>query len=274
MNFRTRSSAILVAVSLLFAGIAAVLANRWMNERTAAVEATRPRTTRVVVAATDIPFGTSIEARHLASVDMLVNAVTSGSYSQPSVVIGKVARSDIYAGEMLLERRVVARGEGSTLAAVVSPNMRAVTVRVDDVVGVAGFLLPGNRVDVVAAREENRKAYAETILDDVRVLAVDQVSNADKNAPMVVRAVTLEVNPEGALAIARARQLGSLQLTLRNPHEGSGTPGVIRTAEVPLAPMPPIDIAPPRPMPVARHGVAAMPRVTVIRGTVVSQTAE
>ncbi|NBW90155.1 MAG: hypothetical protein EBR51_09700, partial [Gammaproteobacteria bacterium] len=89
MNFRTRSSAILVAVSLLFAGIAAVLANRWMNERTAAVEATRPRTTRVVVAATDIPFGTSIEARHLASVDMLVNAVTSGSYSQPSVVIGK-----------------------------------------------------------------------------------------------------------------------------------------------------------------------------------------
>jgi len=202
-----------------------------------------------------------------------VNAVTSGSYSQPSVVIGKVARSDIYAGEMLLERRVVARGEGSTLAAVVSPNMRAVTVRVDDVVGVAGFLLPGNRVDVVAAREENRKAYAETILDDVRVLAVDQVSNADKNAPMVVRAVTLEVTPEGALAIARARQLGSLQLTLRNPHEGAAA-GVIRTAEVPLAPLPPIEIAPPRPMPVARHGVAAMPRVTVIRGTVVSQTAE
>lgn len=281
MNFRTRSSALLIGLSLLLAGTAAFVANRWMSERTAAVEASRQRTTRVVAAATDIPFGTMVEGRHLTTVDMLDGTAPRGAYAKPLDIVGKVARADVFAGEILTERRFVTRGEGSTLAAVVAPNMRAVTVRVDDVVGVAGFLLPGNRVDVVAAREENRRPFAETILTDVRVLAVDQQASADKNSPVVVRAVTLEVTPEGALAIARARQVGSLQLTLRNPHEkDNDDPTTFPVAGMQLARLPPVSITAPSlpvidpPPPRVRRAPVMVEGVTVIRGTTVSKHAD
>lgn len=281
MNFRTRSSALLIGLSLLLAGTAAFVANRWMSERTAAVEASRQRTTRVVAAATDIPFGTMVEGRHLTTVDMLDGTAPRGAYAKPLDIVGKVARADVFAGEILTERRFVTRGEGSTLAAVVAPNMRAVTVRVDDVVGVAGFLLPGNRVDVVAAREENRRPFAETILTDVRVLAVDQQASADKNSPVVVRAVTLEVTPEGALAIARARQVGSLQLTLRNPHEkDNDDPTSFPVAGMQLARLPPVSITAPSlpvidpPPPRVRRAPVMVEGVTVIRGTTVSKHAD
>lgn len=281
MNFRTRSSALLIGLSLLLAGTAAFVANRWMSERTAAVEASRQRTTRVVAAATDIPFGTMVESRHLTTVDMLDGTAPRGAYAKPLDIVGKVARADVFAGEILTERRFVTRGEGSTLAAVVAPNMRAVTVRVDDVVGVAGFLLPGNRVDVVAAREENRRPFAETILTDVRVLAVDQQASADKNSPVVVRAVTLEVTPEGALAIARARQVGSLQLTLRNPHEkDNDDPTTFPVAGMQLARLPPMSITAPSlpvidpPPPRVRRAPVMVEAVTVIRGTTVSKHAD
>ena len=279
MNFRTRSSVLLIGLSLLLAGTAAFVANRWMSERTAAVEASRQRTTRVVTAATDIPFGTMVESRHLTTVDMLDGTTPRGAYAKANELVGKVARADVFAGEILTARRFVERGAGSTLAAVVAPNMRAVTVRVDDVVGVAGFLLPGNRVDVVAAREQNRQPFAETILTDVRVLAVDQQASADKNSPVVVRAVTLEVTPDGALAIARARQVGSLQLTLRNPHEkGSDDPNTLPVAGMQLANLPPVSIAAPT-LPVidpprVRRAPALVEGVTVIRGTTVSKHAD
>ena len=120
---------------------------------------------------------------------------------------------------MLLKERFTKSGAGSTLAALIRPDMRAMTVRVDDVVGVAGFLLPGNRVDVVAARKHagNDRAITETILFDINVLAVDQTSSQDKNEPVVVRAVTLEMTPQQAEVLVRAREEGRIQLTLRNP---------------------------------------------------------
>ena len=120
---------------------------------------------------------------------------------------------------MLLKERFTKTGAGSTLAALIKPDMRAITVRVDDVVGVAGFLLPGNHVDIVAARkvQGNDRATTETILMDINVLAVDQTSSQDKNEPVVVRAVTLEMTPQQAEVLVRAREEGRIQLTLRNP---------------------------------------------------------
>ena len=125
--------------------------------------------------------------------------------------------------------------------------MRAVTVRVDDVIGVAGFLLPGNRVDVLAARREAiSRATAETIVRDVKVLAVDQTAATEKNEPVIVRAVTLEVNPEQAEVLVKAKEEGSIQLTLRNPlddevfvEEPAPAPApVVRQAVAPAAPRP------------------------------------
>jgi pilus assembly protein CpaB len=177
-------------------------------------------------------------------------------------------------GEILLAARLTEEGAGSTLAAVVSPNMRAVSVRVDDVVGVAGFLLPGNFVDVVSAYQKESETYSETVIQNVRVLAVDQTASSDKNEPVIVRAVTLEVTPEDAERLVLAKQRGAIQLALRNPldtmvAELARTP----TVATPVAAAPPPPPAPPRP--VARRASKGPPRaapgVTVIRGTEVEK---
>lgn len=280
MTPRTRRSLTLIGISLALATVAALLAGRWMTSRAAAVDAARPQAVRLVAAATDIPFGTAIESRHLKTLAVLASNRPGGSYTNTDAVLGKVPKTDVFAGELLLADRLVVPGEGSTLAAVVSPTMRAVTVRVDDVVGVGGFLLPGNRVDVIAARENDGRAEAETILERIKVLAVDQQASADRSLPVVVRAVTLEVSPEGAEAIARARQQGVLQLTLRNPsddssHRESAPPSTTPAALMTVSTIPtPTTLAvtadgmPLRPAPRQR----ATPRdtgsvVTVIRGT-------
>ena len=214
MTPRTRRSVLLIVGSLLLATGAAVIANRWLVNR---VDASRMQSVMVVAAATDIAFGSVIDQRQLKMVAMLANEAPPNNFTDINAVTGKIAKSDIYTDEPLTERRVAKPGVGSTLAALVTPTMRAVSIRVDDVVGVSGFILPGNRVDVTAARSEGSRAWAETILSDVKVLAVDQQASADKNAPVVVRAVTIEVTPEGVQKLAKAKQLGSLQLSLRNP---------------------------------------------------------
>src|ERR1700686_4217002 len=111
----------------------------------------------------------------------------------------------------------------SALAANIAKDKRAVTVRVDDVIGVAGFLLPGNRVDVVATRKDDRTSVipSETILNNIKVLAVDQSAAANSNEPVVVRAVTLEVTPEEAETLLKGKAAGSIQLALRNPLDES-----------------------------------------------------
>jgi pilus assembly protein CpaB len=109
---------------------------------------------------------------------------------------------------------------GSTLASLIATDKRAISVRVDDVVGVGGFLLPGNRVDVLATKTTNagsNNAVSRTILENLRVLAVDQTAGTDKTQPVVVRAVTLEMTTAEAETLVTAQTEGKLQLTLRNP---------------------------------------------------------
>jgi pilus assembly protein CpaB len=152
---------------------------------------------------------------------------------------------------MLLAPRFADQGGGSALAAVVGENMRAVSVRVNDVVGVAGFLLPGNRVDVVAAYRDRTDTLSETVVQNVKVLAIDQSASSDKNEPVVVRAVTLEVTPEDAEKLILAEQRGSIQLALRNPLDES----VKKKAVAAAAPVVKTKAPPPS------------PSVAVIRGT-------
>jgi pilus assembly protein CpaB len=264
MTPRTRRSLILIFISLALATAAAVLANRWVSSRAAAVDATRPRQVGVVAAAADIPFGAIIEARHLKTIEVVAKERPPGSFTDPAQVVGKVSTAEILADEVLLERRFVTPGPGSPLAAVLAPDMRAVSVRVDDVVGVGGFILPGNRVDVVAARATGDRAYADTILSNVKVLAVDQQASADKSAPVVVRAVTLEVTPDGAEALARAKQLGALQLSLRNPADRS-----VHVAHAEAS-----ALAAPDAAPRIRRAPAVAEGISVIRGTEVTRRSD
>jgi pilus assembly protein CpaB len=256
---------VMISLSLVMGIMAAWMAGNWIQNAI-----TKPEVEMASVVAADlaIPFGTKVEKRHLKMLQMPAEYVPSGSFGSMEEVLERVTVQPIVSGEILMQARFVDYDDGSTLAAVVSKKMRAVTVRVDDVIGVAGFLLPGNRVDVLAARQEaNRRASAETILRDVKVLAVDQTAATEKNEPVIVRAVTLEVKPEQAEVLFKAREEGSILLTLRNPLDDEPLvteeepEAVEDEASGPAAPAPRRVAPPPTPK----------FNVTIIRGTNVSE---
>jgi pilus assembly protein CpaB len=252
---------VLIALSLLLGAGAAYVANDWIQRQAASGDGAQ---VPVVVAATEIPFGTKVEARHLRVIRMMAGTAPHGVFHDPAEVVGRVTTGTAMPGELLLSSRLVTHESGSALSAVVEPNMRALTVRVDDVVGVAGFLLPGNRVDVLASRKvEHNRASTETILHNVKVLAVDQTAATDKNQPVVVRAVTLEVTPAQAEIVGHKEE-GSRQLTLRNPLDD----------EVPaLAAVEPPPVAPAKRIVRGPVAIERAPGVTVIRGTQVKEQA-
>jgi pilus assembly protein CpaB len=258
-----RRGPVLLGISLILALFAAWVANNWLSMRASAKVG--PATEQVVTASMDMPLGTKIEQRHLALSDVVPGKSPKGAFHTYEGVLGKVTSSSVLAGEILLATRLAQAGEGSALAAAVDKNMRAVTVRVDDVVGVAGFLLPGNRVDVIATKTEpgTNTVRATTILSNIKVLAVDQTAAADSNQPVVVHAVTLEVTPADAELLLRGKTAGQIQLTLRNPLDQSDA----RSRQVE-----------PEPVKVARLKVRAprpeLPGVTVIRGTTVARTSQ
>jgi pilus assembly protein CpaB len=246
----------MLAFSLAMGVFAAWMAGNWAQRGGAQGEV---ELATVVAAEIAIPFGTKVSDRHLKTLQMPAEFAPPGSFSTIDEVVDRVTVQPIVPGEILMRERFTESKDGSTLAALVSEKMRAVTVRVDDVIGVAGFLLPGNRVDVLAARRENgSRATAETILRDVKVLAVDQTAATEKNEPVIVRAVTLEVNPEQAEILVKSKEEGSIQLTLRNPLDD----------EVFVAAEPPAPVRQ-----VVARAAAPRPRaVTVIRGTAVSSS--
>jgi pilus assembly protein CpaB len=200
------------------AGLAAIFANNWISQRLGAAEHT-DQIGQVVAAAADIPVGSKLEAAHLKVIPLPREAISSDNLIELDAVIGRVAIQPLYNGEILSERRLTVHEGGSPLAAVIESGKRALTVRVNDVIGVAGFLLPGNRVDVVSSKRGtgNRKTVSKTIVENLKVLAVDQTVSSDKNDPVIVRAVTLEVTPKQAEQIVKATEEGKVQLTLRNP---------------------------------------------------------
>lgn len=249
----------MVFLSLVLAAAAAWSAKNWVEQRTR-TSAVREAGSTVLVAAMELPYGTPIEGRHVKVITVPAGTSLGNHFSDIQEVEGLIATQKVLNGEVLLRERFAKSGTGSTLAALIKPDMRAVSVRVDDVIGVAGFLLPGNHVDVVAARKVNDRATTETILMNIHVLAVDQTSTQDKNEPVVVRAVTLEMTPQEAEILVRAREEGRIQLTLRNPAD-EFQPQLVATPEPPPpAPVKPIRRARPR---------AAPPSVTIIRGTLV-----
>lgn len=253
----------LVVLSLVMGVGAAWMARNWLAQQNQPAPEVEMAT--VIAADIGIPFATKVEARHLRELTMPVEFAPPGSYRSLDDVVGKITIQEIVPGEILMSERFVEHEEGSTLAAIVTEKMRAVTVRVDDVIGVAGFLLPGNKVDVLASRRDgNRRYLTETILRAIKVLAVDQTAATEENEPIIVRAVTLEVTPEQAEVLVKSKEEGSIQLTLRNPlDEFEPEPEVVVEAKPAPAPAPVRRAAPRRPR---------AQDVTIIRGTNVSTT--
>lgn len=228
--FSTRNLS-MITVALLLALGSVLLAKRWLD-RVQPVHEPVVETTPVVVAAADIAYLSKIKPADVKVMQMpksflpldasVQEGVRTSPYLQdPAEAIGKVVTQTIYANEPLVKKRLRDNLGGNALAHVVAPSMRAISVRVDDVSGVSGFLLPNNRVDVLTTTrtpgESGDEVETHLLVQDVKVLAVDQEASQEKEGAQVVRAVTLELTPDQAARIMLASEVGSLRLTLRNP---------------------------------------------------------
>lgn len=247
-----RRSFLLFGLAVVCGLLAAWLAHNWVRQGEESPRQAQVATQPVLIAAFDIKYGQELGPASLKTIAWPEDSVPDGAVQSPQEVIGKVANQDILRGEPVLRRRVVDQLGGSTLANTVAPDKRAVTVRVNDVIGVAGFLLPGNRVDVMATRMlKDRRADTRILLQDLKVLAVDQHAAPREGSPVVVRAVTLEMDPLQATQLIAATEEGTVQLALRNPTDSAVVAEVEKEA----------------PKPAPRAARPSGNPVTVIRGT-------
>lgn len=186
---------------------------------------------QVVVAAQDIQPGAPIRPEQLKVMEWGGEAPPAGAFDSIDQVAGRILRSPAFTGEQLLESKLAPRSAKGGLATIIAPGSRAISVRVDDVVGVAGFALPGAYVDVlVSARDASQAPFSRIVLERVRVLAAEQETAADPSTPKVVRAVTLELTPREVEILDLARSVGSLSLALRG--EFDSTRGLGRGARL------------------------------------------
>jgi pilus assembly protein CpaB len=210
----------ILVVAFVIAGACAFLVYRIVGNR---LVAARPvATTRVVAAANDIKLGTVLTNSDLSSVQ-LTGAPPKGAILDPHTALGRGVISDIYQGEPILESRLAAPGSGGGLAATIPDGMRASAVRVDDVVGVAGFVTPGMRVDVLVSgippgANASQGVVTGTVLQNIEVLSAGTDIQKDaEGKPQQVQVVTLLVTPDQAQTLSLAANQLKVQLVLRNP---------------------------------------------------------
>jgi pilus assembly protein CpaB len=213
---------VMVIISIIIGLGAVVLASRWVNEQATV------QSSKVVVAATDIDLGTPLAPQMLKVADWPKGSEPAGAFNDIKVLDTRVLKTSVSRGEPVLESKLAPLGATGGLSAVIKEGNRAMTVRVNDVVGVAGFALPGNYVDIVvntvdemAKAANGNNSISKIVLEHILVLAVAQEQNRDETKPKVVNAVTLEVTPEQAEKLDLARSVGTLSLVLRNQIDSS-----------------------------------------------------
>jgi pilus assembly protein CpaB len=209
---------LMIVVSVGIGLGAVVLASRWISQQAATVASSK-----VVVAAINIDLGTPLTPQMLKLADWPKGSVPAGATEDMKTLDTRVVKTSLLRGEPVLESKLAPVGATGGLSAVIGQGNRAMTVRVNDVVGVAGFALPGNYVDIVVNTEDEsvkadnvNKSISKIVLEHIMVLAVAQEQNRDETKPKVVNAVTLEVTPEQAEKLDLARSVGTLSLVLRN----------------------------------------------------------
>lgn len=242
----------MIVISAIAGLMAIVFAARWLNQQS------NLATKKVSVAAVDLPIGQQLAADHVKVIDWPAGSVPTGAFSDPTQLKDRVVRVGLQRDEPLLESKLAPAGSRGGLSAVIAEGKRAITVRVNDVVGVAGFALPGNYVDVIVSTRDDSKPKDEQniskiVLEKILVLAVGEESSRDETKPKVVKAVTLEVTPHEAEAIDLARSVGQLSLVLRSQLDMASvktagiTKDVLLGVQPPAAPKP---VVSGRPMPI------------------------
>jgi pilus assembly protein CpaB len=266
---RKGSSVALLLVALLMGGLAATLARAWLLGQ---AQAERQPIGTIVVAAAPVQFGTVITEDKVKEVRWAAATLPPGAFATKKELLKdgrRIALTPIERDEAVLRNRVTAPGQRGALSTLLDGGKRAVTVRVDDVRGVAGFIQPNDRVDVVLIRTEgaaNGQGYSDLILRNMKVLAIDQMAGQQQveQASVIVKAVTLEVMPEEAQKLLLAANIGRLSLILRQPGEEADTDGdgvVRRITERDLGDSPEVPKALPAPPPAAETST-----VVIVRG--------
>ena len=254
---------VMVLMSLGVGLAAMTVAAQWLRERG------QQQTRTVLVAMRDLPAGTRLEPYMLGLAQWPREAAQAlaPDLSQPQQAAGRVITSAMLRGEPLLQARLASAGATGGLSALLQEGRRAVTVKVNEIVGVAGFALPGNFVDVmVHTTDPQNQPISRIVLERIRVLAVAQDAGAQDSKPRVVNAVTLDVSPAEAERLDLARSVGTLSLVLRSQGDsapvstqGARKRDVLLTEDAP--PSPPARAATARrtPMPAPPGASAAAP---------------
>lgn len=232
---------VMILMSLGIGLAAMTVAAQWLRDR--GLQQTRP----VLVAARDLAAGIRLERSMLEVAHWPKDALLAPAMARLEEAEGRVITSAMSRGEPLLQARLAIPGETGGLSALLKDGHRAVTVKVNEIVGVAGFALPGNFVDVmVHTTDPQNQPVSRIVLERIRVMAVAQDAGAQDNKPRVVNAVTLEVTPAQAERMDLARSVGTLSLVLRSQSDTTpvSTQGA-RKRDVLLAEAPPAVVAAP-----------------------------
>jgi len=229
---QNRRALMFLILAVALGVFAAFTAQRWLEQQRQQPTAAQTHTQPVAVMRQNLQVGQVVHERSLATVDWPTEFVPQGAFSDPAKLEGRVVRRPLAAGEPVLENALLPEGSRAGLASVIDPTHRAMSVRVDPVVGVAGFVAPGARVDVLVTInrvDSDGKPVSKVILQDVQVLAIDQkLEEAKEGEPELVQVVTLETSPQDAEKLTHAAHEGRLQLALRSPgdHEEVKTEAV------------------------------------------------
>ena len=211
------NSMLILVVAIIMGGIAAFLARNWLISRTQATATTAT----VVAASKQLPFGTVLAEDNVEEMPWAAKVLPEGSFATKRDLLKDGRRATlatIHQNEPILSAKITGPGQRASLSTLLDEDKRAITIRVDDVRGVAGFIFPNDRVDVVLIRNASNSSgerQSDLLLQDIKVIAVDQIASQQKDQPLVAKAVTLEVTPFQAQKISLATNVGSLSLILR-----------------------------------------------------------
>ena len=220
---------VVAGLALLLALIAGIGTYRFLAEKGKAAEAARLETVGIAVAAVEIPLGATINPNQVQIGAWPRSSYPKDSFSDAKPLAGRVARREFLRGEPIVESKLVpANKTGGILALKIPVGMRAFSVKVNEVVGVGGFLVPDARVDVVCttapSAQRQQEQVSKIVLEDVLVLAAGQVIEQKDNKPVTVNTVTLAVSPDDTEKLALASNDGKIQLVLRNFADGEKIP--------------------------------------------------
>lgn len=214
---------VMLGLALVLGVLSVFLVQDWLQRQVQPAAPTGPALAlkQIVVARTALAFGNRLGREHVQLIEWPAGSVPPGAFHSIEEVLGekddRVVLRPIEPNEPILASKVSGLGGRATLSTIIADEMRAVTIRVNDVLGVAGFILPGDRVDVMLTRELSRgDPITDVLLQNVKVLGIDQEASENKEQPRVARAVTLEVDSPQAQKLTLASRVGTLSLALRN----------------------------------------------------------